>query len=176
MLHSVYLGLGSNLDNPIKQVVSAIDELGHVEKIDVRAVSNIYKSKPLEVENSDESVPQEDYINAVVQVDTSYKPEVLLDIVQAIELKHHRVKMYRWGPRSLDIDILIYDEMILKTTRLVLPHIEIVNRDFVLYPLNDINPNLVIPKFGKLSALLSNVSNDDLVLLGDYLEVRELNQ
>lgn len=173
MLHTVYIGLGSNLDNPLFQVKSAISELNALPNIIVDAVSGIYKSKPLEIRSVDVDPEQADYINAVVRVKTSDLPEILLDTLQALELKHNRVKEYRWGPRSLDLDILLYDDLLIDIERLTIPHVELVNRNFVLYPLNDINPGLEIPKHGRLEVLLENITKDNLVFVEHYKDKQD---
>ncbi|MBN4080527.1 2-amino-4-hydroxy-6-hydroxymethyldihydropteridine diphosphokinase [Beggiatoa alba] len=170
---SAYIGLGSNLDNPLFQVKSAISELNACEKIVVDKVSAIYKSKPLEINSpginsSGTDTEQADYINAAVKIKTTYSPLGLLDVLQSLEKKHNRVKQYRWGPRSLDLDILLYDSLILETERLSIPHIELIRRDFVVYPLYDINPALAIPGHGKLVDILSNFSKVNLVFLEHY--------
>ena len=181
MSHCVYLGLGSNLDNPLNQIVTAISELNDFEKIDVNAVSKIYKSKPLDINSLEVNIEklednQDDYINSVVKIETQFTPIELLDKLQTLELKHNRIKEYRWGPRSLDVDILLYDDVVLDTERLTIPHIDLVNRNFVLYPLNDINPSLIIPKSGTLKKLLEKVNKENLILLGTYLEMKDLER
>jgi len=179
MSHCVYLGLGSNLDNPLNQIITAISELNDSEKIEVNAVSNIYKSKPLDINTLKANIEkledkQDDYINAVVNIETQLTPIELLDKLQALELKHNRIKEYRWGPRSLDVDILLYDNVVLDTERLTVPHVELINRNFVLYPLNDIDSSLIIPKYGTLKKLLGKVNKENLILLGSYLEMKDL--
>jgi len=174
MSHSVYIGLGSNLDNPLLQVKSAISELSAAANIIVEAVSDIYKSKPLEINGAEVDLAQADYINAVILIKTSHTPDLLLDNLQALEIKHNRVKEYRWGPRSLDLDILLYDDLRIDTERLKIPHAEIANRNFVLYPLNDINPALDIPKLGKLESLLKNITKDNLVFVEHYNKLQDL--
>lgn len=164
-LHTVYIGLGSNLDNPLSQVKSAIQELSNHNDISLFAVSRIYKSKPLAVPGKHTETIQPDYINAAVKINTSYTPQQLLTELQAIEKVHNRVKEYRWGPRSLDLDILLYDELVLETRDLTIPHIEMANRDFVLFPLNDINPKLDIPGHGKLDKILLSFSDKNLQLV-----------
>ena len=181
MSHCVYLGLGSNLDNPLNQVITAITELNDSEKIDVNAVSNIYKSKPLDINALEANIEkledkQDDYINAVVNIESQFTAIELLDKLQSLELKHNRIKEYRWGPRSLDIDVLLYDDVVIDTERLTIPHAELINRNFVLYPLNDINPLLTIPKYGTLKKLLEKVNKENLILLGTYLEMKDLER
>lgn len=165
MLHTVYIGLGSNLDNPLKQVKDALASLQLHSEMNVIAVSNIYQSKALDVEHNGVKQQQDDYINAVACIKTEYSPIELLDELQALELKHKRVKQYRWGPRSLDLDILLYDNLILQTERLIIPHAELTNRDFVLYPLHDICPGLDIPGQGKLEILLTKIPKEKLMLI-----------
>lgn len=161
-MHTVYIGLGSNLDNPLMQIKTALTNLNLDEGISIDTVSNIYQSVPLEIEDKTNTDKQDDYINAVARITTDYNPNELLDILQSIEKKHNRVTEYRWGPRSLDLDILLFDDLVIESEQLTIPHIELKNRDFVLYPLNDINPELNIPKCGQLKKLLSNVSSENL--------------
>ncbi len=170
MLEIAYIGLGSNLDNPLLQVKSAIKELNACKDITVNAVSNIYKSKPLKIISAEET-EQPDYINAVVRINTYLSPIELLNALQALEKKHRRVTEYRWGPRSLDLDILLYSDLILTSERLTIPHKELTQRDFVVYPLNDIAPELDIPMHGKLENVLLTISKDNLVFVEKYLDV-----
>ena len=94
---------------------------------------------------------QPDYINAVVKISTTLEPLSLLDLLQEIENKHHRKRLKRWGPRTLDLDILIYNDMEMNHKRLTIPHPEMTKRDFVLIPLFEITKyNFSIPKYGKL--------------------------
>lgn len=165
MEHIAYIGLGSNLDTPLMQVKTAVNELDLDVAIQVEEVSRFYKSTPLEINDVDIKHTQADYVNAVVKIATRYTPIELLDSLQSLELKHNRVKEYRWGPRSLDLDILLYDDVIFETERLTIPHVELVNRDFVLQPLSDINPELNIPKKGLLKQLLLNMTSNNLTLI-----------
>tara|TARA_Y100000748_G_scaffold234989_1_gene198947 strand:- start:157 stop:486 length:330 start_codon:yes stop_codon:yes gene_type:complete len=106
----------------------------------------LYKSKPLGPKN------QPNFINAVVKIKTNYDPIELLDALQDIENKHHRRRTKKWGPRTLDLDILIFNHIEMNNERLVIPHPEIINRDFVLIPLFEVtNYNFNIPKYGKLN-------------------------
>lgn len=165
MQHTAYIGLGSNLDNPLQQVKTALAELHLSEGLNVQAVSNIYQSQALEVKYKGIKKQQNDYINAVACIKTRYSPVELLSVLQAVEVKHKRVKEYRWGPRSLDLDILLFDDLIVETAPLSIPHVGLANRDFVLYPLNDISPMLIIPRLGALKNLLLNVTDEKLILL-----------
>lgn len=162
MSHQVYIGIGSNLNNPLIQVKTAITELKDSNNIHFIACSNIYESKAL---TTAENKQQPDYVNAVVKIETDYNPSVLLTFLQSLEQQHDRVKEYRWGPRTLDLDILLYDDLVMQTELLTIPHCEIANREFVLYPLYDIQPLLEIPKLGKLETLLEKHSNKNLKLI-----------
>jgi len=168
MEHEAYIGIGSNLDNPLSQVKSAIQALQVDDGIVINSVSGIYQSKPLKIEGTFADVKQDDYINAVAHISTDYTADALLGVLQELEKEHKRVKEYHWGPRTLDLDILLYDELILETDTLTIPHKELANRDFVLYPLKDINPDLIMPKHGKLQDILLNFSKDNLVFVEHY--------
>ena len=171
MLENAYIGLGSNLDNPLLQVKTAIKELNACKDMSVDAVSNIYKSKPLGTANNQQ---QADYINAVVRIKTWLSPFDLLDILQVLEKKHHRVREYHWGPRTLDLDILLYSDQVLASERLTIPHPELTKRDFVLYLLNDINPDLDIPLHGKLADILPTVSKENLIFVEGHVELQDI--
>jgi len=150
--HQVYIGLGSNLDKPIEQVTTAIDALAKLKAFKLIKTSSLYRSLPMGPQD------QPDYINAVVLISTGLEPQVLLSELQQLEKKHGRVrKGEQWGPRTLDLDILLYDDLILNKPDLVIPHPGLHQRAFVLYPLSDITPELDIPGRGKLSELLQNI-------------------
>lgn len=153
----VYIGLGSNLDAPRHQVESAIEELRRMPASDWQGVSPLYRSQPVGPQD------QPDYINAVAQLDTRLPPLALLDLLQGIEQAHHRRRdAERWGARTLDLDLLLYGEDIIDSARLTVPHPQMVNRAFVLKPLHDLAPSLVIPGLGAVSELLARVNSDDL--------------
>lgn len=144
-MNTVFIALGSNLNNPIYHLEKGIRDINHLPKTRIIKRSSLYKSKPVGPQN------QPDYINAVVKVFTDYEPISLLDILQGIENKHHRKRAKRWGPRTLDLDILMFNDLIINHERLVIPHPEIINREFVLIPLREItNHDFIIPKYGKL--------------------------
>ncbi len=137
--------MGSNLNNPIYHIEKGIRDINHLTNTKILKRSSLYKSKPIGPQN------QSDYINAVIKIQTLYEPIELLDILQDIENKHHRKKTKRWGPRTLDLDILIFNKLEFNHKRLTIPHPEMINRDFVLIPLYEVtNYNFMIPKYGKL--------------------------
>ena len=139
-MHTVYLGLGANLNAPRKQIHAAVAALTALKDVEFVCVSHDYASKPMGPQD------QPDYVNAVACVKTALEPEQLLDLTQAIELEHGRVrKEERWGPRTLDIDILLFGNDVIDTPRLTVPHYGLTEREFVVYPLLEIAPTLVLP-------------------------------
>ena len=144
-MNIVFIALGSNLNNPIYHVEKGIRDINHLLNTKVLKRSSLYKSKPIGPQN------QRDYINAVIKIETLQEPIELLDSLQDIEIQHHRRKTKRWGPRTLDLDILIFNKLEFNHKRLTIPHPEMINRDFVLIPLYEVtNYNFTIPKYGKL--------------------------
>lgn len=149
-MDSVFIGLGSNLDEPLLQLKKAVEHLKQVKNIELIKVSDFYASTPMGPQD------QPDYINAVVEIKTSLTAEKLLDELQHIESKQGRVRKQRWGARTLDLDILLYGNDVINTERLTVPHSGISERNFVLYPLHDlVNNDFVIPQLGNISQLLT---------------------
>ena len=145
----VYIGIGSNLDDPLYHVKQAISELRQLAQCEYIATSALYRSAPMGPPE------QPDYINAASLLQTHLAPLDLLDQLQTIEHAHGRIRDgQRWGPRPLDLDILLYGEKSINESRLRVPHPGLHERSFVLYPLQDINPDLVIPGYGPLATLI----------------------
>jgi 2-amino-4-hydroxy-6-hydroxymethyldihydropteridine diphosphokinase len=151
-----YIGLGSNLANPQTQVLSAQNELAKLPQTRLIAASSLYKSPPMGPQD------QPDYINAVAALETSLSPNDLLDHLKKVEQQHGRVKQRHWGERTLDLDILLYGQQQIEEEHLHVPHKGIAERAFVLYPLAEIAPELVIPKFGNIEKLLKLCPQDGL--------------
>lgn len=145
-----YIGLGSNLDDPLAQVRDALQELSSIPGTTLTASSSLYRSDPVG------PVGQPDYVNAVAALDTELLPEALLDALQAIEQAHQRVRKIHWGPRTLDLDILLYDNQVIETERLTVPHAWMLERNFVLWPLAEIAPDLLLPDGSALQQHLAN--------------------
>ncbi len=145
----VYVGLGSNLDDPAAQINRAFVELAEPPQTRVLARSHLYKSKPLG------PLDQPDYLNAVAVLETQLEPLDLLHGLRALEERHGRRRAgeRHWGPRSLDLDILVYGDIRMQTPELTLPHPGVHARSFVLYPLAEVAPALVIPGHGSVQAL-----------------------
>ncbi|WP_039915362.1 2-amino-4-hydroxy-6-hydroxymethyldihydropteridine diphosphokinase [Cellvibrio mixtus] len=153
-----YIGLGSNLEAPLDQVKRAFDELGTLPHTRLIARSALYQSRAIGPE-------QPDYINAVARIETGLTPLDLLDALQALEHAHRRVRLQHWGPRTLDLDLLLYGDETIQHPRLSVPHPYLTRRAFVLYPLADIDPNLQLPDGQSLQALLHLCPFEGLVRL-----------
>ncbi|MGF1732029.1 2-amino-4-hydroxy-6-hydroxymethyldihydropteridine diphosphokinase [Photobacterium kasasachensis] len=154
-----YIAIGSNLGDPVAQAKKAIAALKEVPEIQVVAESSLYSSTPMGPQD------QPDYINAVVAIDTTLSPLDLLDRTQAIELEHGRVrKAERWGPRTLDLDIILYGDLVHNCERLTVPHYGMKVREFVLYPLAEIAPDLILPDQTALQTLLRQVDRNGLAI------------
>lgn len=134
-----YIGLGSNLDDPRAQVERALLELSSLPGTKLVAHSSLYRSDPVGPPG------QPDYINAVACLDTRLEAHALLDELQALERLHQRVRLERWGPRTLDLDLLLYGAQTIDSERLQVPHPYIGEREFVLWPLAEIAPRLTLP-------------------------------
>ena len=148
----VYIALGSNLASPLTQVNAAIAALGTLPDSRIAAVSGFYRTPPLGPQD------QPDYLNAAVALETSLAPEALLDHTQRIELDQGRVrKAERWGPRTLDLDIMLFGDETIATPRLTVPHYDMKNRGFMLWPLFEIAPELHFPDGETLASVLARL-------------------
>ena len=161
-----YIGLGSNLEQPINQVNQAFIELDQLPESYLLAHSSLYQSSPMtlpETKKNIEQVPtQENYINAVAKLATALPPLELLKKLQAIENEHDRVRGERWGSRTLDLDILLYGHTIIETAVLTIPHAGMKQRDFVLVPLAEISPELALPDNSSILNLITQCEQYDL--------------
>ena len=156
---NVYVGLGSNLDNPRGHVTRAIQELSQLAHCELLLSSKLYSSKPVGPQD------QDDFVNAVVLLVTELEAHDLLDQLQALEQQHQRVRERHWGPRTLDLDILLFGEQCISSSRLSVPHPEMQNRAFVLVPLAELSPELTLPNSTSLRQLLNQCPIDDLTCL-----------
>lgn len=160
-----YIGLGSNLDNPEQQIRNAIIELTELTGIQVQCCSSLYRSAPMGPQD------QPDYVNAVACVETDLLPEALLDQLQALEQAHKRIRTLPWGPRTLDLDLLLYGDEIIDNERLQVPHPGLPERNFVLYPLAEITGDTIIPWAGSLQGLLEHCPQSGIVAFGDPVKI-----
>ncbi|HBY9529155.1 TPA: 2-amino-4-hydroxy-6-hydroxymethyldihydropteridine diphosphokinase [Klebsiella aerogenes] len=148
----VYIAIGSNLASPLEQVNAAIRALADIPDSRVVSISSLYRTPPLGPQD------QPDYLNAAVALETSLAPEALLAHTQRIELQQGRVrKAERWGPRTLDLDIMLFGDAIINSERLTVPHYDMKNRGFMLWPLFEIAPQLHFPDGLALRAALENL-------------------
>lgn len=155
----VYLALGSNLAHPLQQAHAALTALDNLPQTRLVGCSSFYRSRPLGPQD------QPDYLNAVAALETGLDAERLLDHTQAIEQEQGRVrKAHRWGPRTLDLDILLFGNDVIRTARLTVPHYDMKNREFMLYPLAEIAPELVFPDGQSLTHLLTSIDRNGLTL------------
>ncbi len=153
-----YVGLGSNLQQPVEQVKRALQALAELPETRLVARSSLYRTRPVG------PADQPDYVNAVAALATRLDPESLLDRLQDQERLQGRVREgERWGPRTLDLDLLIYGDELIDSLRLQVPHPQVAQRAFVLIPLAEIAPaDLRIPGRGALGELRSGVSEADI--------------
>ena len=152
-----YIAIGSNLASPLEQVNAAIQALGEIPQSRIVALSSFYRTPPLGPQD------QPDYLNAAVALETSLAPEALLDHTQRIELQQGRVrKAERWGPRTLDLDIMLFGDAVINTERLTVPHYDMKNREFVIVPLYDIAQDLVLPEGEKVANLVKAFENHQM--------------
>ena len=154
-----FIGLGSNMNSPRQQITTAIQSLGEIQSTQMISASSLYESKPVGPQD------QGDYINAVMKLETDLVAIALLDSLQAIENDHGRERKQHWGPRTLDLDILLFGDQVIHNGRLTIPHAEICNRPFVLVPLAEINPDCVIPEKGLVTDLVSKVDQAGLTVM-----------
>jgi 2-amino-4-hydroxy-6-hydroxymethyldihydropteridine diphosphokinase len=153
-MNSVFLALGSNLNQPKQQILSAITALKKDPRITVHAVSRLYQTPAM-------GPPQDDYINAVMHISTEYSARELLSVCLAIEKQQGRVRIEPWGPRCIDIDILLYDDIQKQEEDYILPHPGLKERLFVLIPLYEIAPELILPDGTAVAMLLQQFEDKE---------------
>ncbi len=155
MTHA-YIGLGSNLNNPEQQVRDAFVELDNISQTKLLEHSSLYASAPIG------PAGQPDYINACALLQTELSPLDLLDALQSIENAHQRVRKEHWGPRTLDLDLLLFGDQSIDIERLKVPHPYLCERNFVLYPLADISVQAKMPSGITIESLKASCSDSGL--------------
>ncbi len=155
-MNTVYLGLGSNLDDPENHLNSALEHIANIDQTTIASSSSFYKSPPLGPQD------QPDFINCVVKLETDLTAHILLEALQEIENQHGRKREIRWGPRTLDLDILLFGDMTINDDNLTIPHPQLAYRDFVLVPLNEIESDIIIPGLGSLCGLITRLETHSL--------------
>ncbi|MDY0055733.1 MAG: 2-amino-4-hydroxy-6-hydroxymethyldihydropteridine diphosphokinase [Methyloversatilis sp.] len=154
--HIAHIGLGANLADPEKQVRAALDELAAAPGIVLERKSSLYRTAPIGYDN------QPDFINAVARVRTTLEPQALLDALLDIERTHGRVRECLNAPRTLDLDVLLYEDRVINTDTLNVPHPRAHLRAFVLLPLLEVSPDVVIPGIGPASAWLAHCQDQPI--------------
>ena len=149
---TAYIALGSNLNTPVEQLHSALKEISQLPNTHLVTTSAFYKSKPLGPQD------QPDYVNAVAKIKTDLSPLALLD-------EQGRVRLRRWGERTLDLDILLYGNEIIQNERLTIPHYDMHNREFVIVPLFKIASDLVLPNTQPLADLVKQFDDHEMIKL-----------
>ncbi|MDA0225123.1 MAG: 2-amino-4-hydroxy-6-hydroxymethyldihydropteridine diphosphokinase [Proteobacteria bacterium] len=159
MRHTAWVGLGANLDGPREHVRAALDDLDALPATRLDAASRLYRSAPMG------GPPQPEYVNAVARLATALAPQSLLDALLAIESRHGRLRAAPNGPRSLDLDLLLYDAERIDTPALTLPHPRMHVRAFVLVPLLEIDPALEIPGHGPVADVARACADQRVICL-----------
>ena len=156
-MSKIYIALGSNLDEPSEQIYKAINSIDVIDDLSVTHISSLYKTKPIG------KIDQPDFINAAIEVEGDISPEKLHASLQDIETKAGRIRKELNEPRTLDLDILLIDDLIMKTKKLTVPHPRMHQRQFVIVPLFEINPKLNIPGIGSINKILKLLPNQGVV-------------
>ena len=164
-MNKVYIALGSNLEHPQAQLTAALQALNELSDSRLTAVSSFYQSKPLGPQD------QPDYVNAVACLETSLAPLALLDELQRIEHEQGRVRLRRWGERTLDLDILLYADHIIQSERLTVPHYDMHQREFVIIPLVEIAPHLVLPNGQSIQTLAQTFAGHHMMIVKHKNEI-----
>jgi 2-amino-4-hydroxy-6-hydroxymethyldihydropteridine diphosphokinase len=159
MTHHVVLSLGANLGDPLSALTSALESLAQAEGVEVLATSSFYGTAPIG------GPDQPDYINAVAVVETTLAPMAILALAHQIEADHDRVRQERWGPRTLDIDLVVYDDVVSEDPTLTIPHPRAHQRAFVLVPWHELEPDAVLATFGPIADLIEHVKEQDIAVV-----------
>jgi len=160
-MHTVYLGLGSNQSDPINQIKNATDLIEKIETSKITKKSSLYESLPVGY------LDQPNFINQVISLQTSLSPAELFERFQQIEFQLKRVKKIVNGPRTIDIDILLFNQEIILTKDLTIPHPRMLDRAFVMIPLLEIEPNILVPKISNLKEILGKLDKKTLTKIND---------
>jgi len=155
----ILIGLGSNIGDRQKNIMTAIQKLGQHAEISIEKISSLYETKPVGV------TKQPDFLNGAISIATTLAPRKLLAVCLNVECQMGRIRAERWGPRNIDIDILIYDDQVIADEALCIPHPRLQERSFVLIPLQEIAGDLLVYQGQTPGELLEKmVDNSDVVL------------
>lgn len=161
-MNKAYLGLGTNIGNRENYLREAVEIINNNQEIKILKVSKVYETKAWGLKE------QDDFLNLCVEIETKLNPQELLEVCHKVEEELNRVRTIRWGPRTIDVDILFFNDMLSLDENLTLPHPRIKERAFVLIPLMDLNTNLLIDN-KTISYYLNKLSKDEIE------EVKEFN-
>ena len=156
-MSKIYIALGSNLEEPSQQIYKAINLIDAIDELSVTRKSSLYKTKPIG------KIDQPDFINAAIEVEGNISPENLHTALQDIETQAGRIRLELNEPRTLDLDILLIDDLIMKTKKLTVPHPRMHQRQFVIVPLYEINQKLYIPGIGPIEEILKSLPDQGVV-------------
>nr|WP_321302442.1 2-amino-4-hydroxy-6-hydroxymethyldihydropteridine diphosphokinase [uncultured Trichococcus sp.] len=160
---TVYIALGTNLEPRADHLEKALELFRSLPDVEVKRVSSVYESKPVGY------LDQPDFLNLVFEAETDLLPLDLLDSCQSIEQELGRVRTIRFGPRTLDVDIVLYGAESIEEERLIVPHPRMQERSFVLLPLQELNPEFVVPEWNKtINELVAGLPSKDLEEIWKY--------
>lgn len=165
----ILIGLGSNLGDRKKNILTAIQKLSQGEDISIDRVSSLYETKPVGVTN------QPDFINGAISISTNLSPRALLAVCLSVECEMGRIRDERWGPRNIDIDILVYHDLIIQDEVLQIPHPRLCERAFVLIPLQEIARDIKVDQGLTPEELLSKIHDKSDVVLYEKLTLEALS-
>ena len=158
-MHQAFIALGSNLHNPQAQVTRALHTIANTAHIQLIQASSLYKTAPVGYDN------QPDFINAVAEIKTDLSPLALLKTLLAIEHEHGRERPFANAPRVLDLDLLLYEDLVINSPELILPHPRMHSRGFVMLPLAEIAPKISVGQHGYADVLSAKCDNHDVIKL-----------
>lgn len=154
-MYTAYIGFGSNIGDRLSYIKQSLHHLSQTNGIIISRISSIYETEPVG------NIDQDMFLNGVVKIETHHSPQTLLNILKTIEFNIGRQHRIHWGPREIDMDVLIYGDLCVQTPELIIPHPEMHHRRFVLVPLIEIAPNLVHPIFkNTIQYLLNNLEDE----------------
>ena len=153
-----FIGIGSNMTDPVANCMESIDRISQFSHIRITKRSSLYRTEPVGLRE------QEWFVNGVIEIKTKYTATTLLKVLQQIESDMGRIRKERWGPRTIDLDILFYGQEVIKEKDLSVPHPELHKRRFVLIPMYEIAPYVIHPAFGiSIKGLLSRLQDESRV-------------
>jgi len=155
-MNNISIALGSNLENPKQQVKNGILSIKNIERVKILSESNLYETPPVGI------LDQPNFVNAVIKINSDLRPFELLNKLLEIENIAGRIRIDKNGPRTLDLDILLFNNLILNEKNLTIPHPRMHERLFVLMPLKDIDENIVIPNYGPIKHIIKKLTPENI--------------